>query len=195
MTTVTTAEAFQFTEAQQIGTVVKAYKSSTLKQSLLGISLSVLGSAFILVGVLVVVALAPTLHSFSTAFYAAVFGLGLLSFGITQIRASSRNQRAQLYIGTDGLMRVKGKQAEAIRWDQIAAVQKIFTQLQNNYFLRAYMLLRHDGSVLTLEKSYQDFKELGKTIEEEVTRRLLPEAIAAYNAGTPVNFGALLVDY
>lgn len=98
-------------------------------------------------------------------------------------------------MGSDGLMRVKGHQAETIRWEHIAAVQKSFTQLQNNYFLKAYILLRPDGSALTLEKSYQHFQELGKTIEDEVTRRMLPGAFAAYYAGRPVNFGAIEVSF
>ncbi len=188
---VLSAGVFQFAEAQQIGTVVKVYTSSALKKSLLGISLSVLGGAFILAGV-AAAALTHTLSSIRVGIYAVIFGLAFLGFGLSQIRAASRNKRAQIHLGTDGLI-VKGNQAEAIRWDQLAAVQKIFTQLQNNYFLRAYVLYRLDGSALALEKSYRDFKELGKAIEEEVTRRLLPGAIAAYDAGNPVSFGAIQV--
>jgi hypothetical protein len=183
---------YQFAEAQQIGAVVKEYKGGTLTKSLLGISLSVLGTAFIIVGVAAIVNIFP---SFGKEFYALIIGIGFLGFGITQVRGASRNQGAQVYVGTDGLMRVKGNQAESIRWDQIAAVQKAFTKMQNNYFLKAFILLRSDRSALTLEKSFKDFNELGKTIEEEVTRRMLPGAVAAYNAGSPVNFGAIMVSY
>ena len=161
-------------------------------KSLLGVSMSVLGGAFILAGVAALVGIMP---SFSREIYALVIGIGFLAFGITQLRAVSRNQGSQIYVGTDGLMRVKGNQAEAIRWDQIAAMQKIYTRLQNNYFLKAFNLFRPDGSVMTIEKSYKDFKVLGKTIEDEVNRRMLPGAIAAYNAGNPVNFGPLLLSY
>src|SRR5260221_1651433 len=46
-----------------------------------------------------------------------------------------------------------------------------------------------------IPSTYKNFNELGKTIEEEVTRRLFPEAIASYNAGNQVNFGSIQVSY
>ena len=60
---------YQFAEAQQIGAVVKEYKGSTLTKSLLGISLSVLGAAFILVGVATIVNIFP---SFGKELYALI---------------------------------------------------------------------------------------------------------------------------
>lgn len=182
---------FHLAETQQIGTRVKEYKGTAFMKSLLGISLSILGSAFLLAGVAVLI---YNPRAFFTGVYAGIFGFCLLSFGVLQLRVALRARGARIYLGTDGVMRVKGKQTEVMRWDHIVAVQKVFTQLQNNFFLSAYLLLQRDGSALALEKSYKDFKGLGKTIEEEVTRRLLPEAIRAYHAGSPVNFGSILVD-
>ena len=186
------AGVFQFAEAQQIGTVVKEYKSKTLMKSILGVSLNSLGGIFILGGV-GLAALVHTLDSIRTGLFLAALGLVALSYGLYLTRTASRNKRAQIYVGTDGLLRIKGDQAEAIHWDQVAGVQQMFVQSRSNYFLRAYLLLRRDGSVLAIERSYQDFKELGKAIEEEVTRRLLPEALATYNTGGLVSFGAIQV--
>lgn len=183
---------FQFAEAQQIGTVVKEYKSQTLMKSILGICLNVLGGIFILGGV-GLAALVHTLDSIRAGLFLAAVGLVALSYGLYLTRTVSRNKRTQIYVGTDGLMRVKGDQVETIRWDQISGVQQRFVQSRSNYFLRAYLLLRRDGSVLAIERSYQDFKELGKAIEDEVTRHLLPEALAVYQTGGAVSFGAMQV--
>ena len=42
-------------------------------------------------------------------------------------------------------------------------------------------------------KRFCKFKKLGKAIEQEVTRHLLPSALAAYNADQPVAFGEICV--
>lgn len=183
---------FQFAEAQQIGTVVKEYRSKTLMKLILGVSLNILGGIFILWGAGLAV-LVHSLDSIRAGLFLAAVGLVALSYGFYLTRTAFRNKSARIYVGTDGLMRVKGDQAETIRWDQVAGIQQLFIRSQSNYFLRAYLLLRRDDSVLTIERSYQDFKELGEAIEDEVTRRLLPEALAAYTTGGPVSFGAIQV--
>ncbi len=128
---------FQFAEAQQIGTVVKEYKSKTLMKSILGVGLNMLGGIFILwsVGLAVLV---HTLDSIRAGLFLAALGIVALSYGLYLTRTASRNMKAQIYVGTDGLMRVKGDQAETIRWDQVAGVQQMFVQSRSNYFLRAY---------------------------------------------------------
>jgi hypothetical protein len=180
-----------FAEQQQIGTRVKEYTGTLLVKSLLGISLSIVGMAFILAGVAVLI-LNPA--AFLRGMYAGIFGAAWLSFGMFQLRGAARARGAHLSAGTEGVMQVKGTQTEVMRWNQIAAVQQTFTRIQHNYFLQAYILLRRDGTALTLEKSSTDFKALRKTIEAEVTRCQLPEAIAAYHAGHPVIFGAIMVN-
>ena len=44
-----------------------------------------------------------------------------------------------------------------------------------------------------LERAFIGFKLLGEHVEREVSRRLLPGAIAAYRAWQTLNFGALCV--
>jgi hypothetical protein len=188
-----TANVVQYVEAQQIGTVVKEYKSKTLMKSILGITLNVLGGAFILGGVLIAV-LDHNLKSIETGIIALIFAFVALSFGLFLTRTASHNRKSRIYVASDGLMRVQENQAEVIRWDQVAAVQRGYMQWRTNYFLQAYLLSRRDGSTLVVERSYKDFKKLGKIIEDEVTRRLLPEALDMYNAGHPLYFGVIQVD-
>ena len=151
---------FQFAEAQQIGTVVKEYKSKTLMKSILGVSLNILGGIFILGGVGLAVFI-HTLGSIRAGLFLAALGLVALSYGFYLSRTASRNKRAHIYVGTDGLMRVKGDQAETMRWDQVAGVQQMFVQSRSNYFLRAYLLLRRDGSVLAIEDRSRFCHEAG----------------------------------
>ena len=102
-----------FAEQQQIGTRVKEYTGTLLVKSLLGISLSIMGIAFILAGVAV-----PILNpaAFLRGIYAGIFGAAWLSFGMFQLRGAARARGARISVKTVGVMQVKGNQTEVMRW-------------------------------------------------------------------------------
>jgi hypothetical protein len=130
-----------------------------------------------------------------------------------------QHRGARVYLCTDGLMRVTDGTAEASRWDQTREFWKVFSEpawygllgfidvissftgqdSSANYrgtlqTLQEYRLRQANGTELVLAKRrFYKFKKLGKAIEQEVTRHLLPGALAAYNAGQPVSFGEISV--
>jgi hypothetical protein len=54
---------------------------------------------------------------------------------------------------------------------------------------------RVDGVKFVFDHTFSRLRELGKAIEQESARYLLPQAIAAYNAGQPIVFGKMYVNF
>ncbi len=175
----------QLTAAYQIGTVLREYKNTARTTMVLGIVLTVVGGASMLLSLVLFLYIGfQRVES-----YLFFLGLALLGYGIARIRAAGRNRGARVYRCTEGVLRVQAGAVEAIRWDQLTAVQKIFTSVWGIYSLNRYILYPTGTLPLVLDKTFDGFEELGAEIEREVTRHLLPGAIAAYEAGHAVSFG------
>ncbi|SRR6266487_5212358 len=186
------ADTSTLAQTYQIGTPVTEYKNNTVTKTVLGITLSILGGLFVLFGLLT---LFVARGSFFAKIVLILLGLSLLAYGISQIRTARRNRGARLYLCSDGVMRVQDGQGQAIRWDQISSIQKTFAEFstrgQKSYLLKDYTLLRPDGTQLVLDNSFGKFKECGAAMEQQVTTRLLPGALAAFQSGQLLPFGPL----
>src|SRR5260221_210112 len=138
--------------------------------------------------------------------------LGLLLLFVRTKRATS------LYLYTDGVISLRKRQAEAIRWDQVVSVIRQYSAYSNwdyyklshsvtglladlvldqipssegnrTYVPRWLDLFRADGTHLRLDLMLPlKYREFARSIEGEITQRLLPQLIAAYDAGNPVEF-------
>lgn len=112
----------------------------------------------------------------------------LLGFWILLSSAS----RVSIFVCPAGLIYVRRK-AEIIRWDQIERLWKDIRVSKQTVVERLYTLRRSDDTLFLFTSELQDMETLGRLVEEEVTRRLLPRAIAAYRAGGPVVFDEVVV--
>src|SRR5215467_2466920 len=113
-------DVYQFAEKHQIGTVVEEYKSLSDLKAVLGLGAVLLGGLFIVYGLAGILGF---IHSFLKEFYELSLWIAFLIYGVYQVRLAGHNISARVYQCTDGVMRVKGGQVEAIRWDQVAEVQ------------------------------------------------------------------------
>ncbi len=186
------ADAYALAQTYQVGTPVTEYKNNTATKTVLGITLSILGGLFMLFGLL---ALFVGRGSFFANLALILTGLSLLIYGISQIRTARRNRGAQLYLCSDGVMRIQGGQVQAIRWDQMTSIQRTFTEFSvsggKSYLLKQYILLRPDGTQLVLDNSFGKFKECGAAIEQQVTTRFLSGALTAFQSGQLLTFGPI----
>ena len=129
-----------------------------------------------------------------------IIGFGLLAYGINRITGAinkmSTNmlyQNPRSYLCSHGVMCIKGKQVQAIRWDQIRRVQKIFPAGTSNIPQQYILYSSGDEEPLVLDRVFAGFRILGQQIERKVAQHLLPEALAAYKAGQTLNFGEVNV--
>ncbi len=186
-------EVYQIAETHRLGTPMAQHKSRLVRPLLFAI---VVGG----LGVLMMLSLLGGFHLSTIIIF--LFGLAFVFYAFSRIRSVVNNRGARVYLCTDGLMRVKSGAAEAIRWDQVREVSKIYMYyglaqvgvgLRLLPALKEYQLRRADGTELVLAKTFSRFRQLGKTIEKEVTRRGLPSALAACNAGQMLQFGSISV--
>lgn len=108
------------------------------------------------------------------------------------------NFNVKAYVFTEGLIRAKGSQVDVMRWEHVEAVWERAVQYRYRgliplYTTYNYTVRRNDGAQFKFPSALKSNKLLGEAIQQEVTRHQLPKAIAAYDSGAPVNFGALSV--
>jgi hypothetical protein len=109
------------------------------------------------------------------------------------------NYNLKAYVFSEGLVRSKGSQIDVMRWEHIEAIwEKVIKYRYRGiiplYTTYNYTVRRNDGTEFKFPGSLKSNKLLGEALQQEVTRRQLPKAIATYNSGNPVNFGLLSVN-
>jgi hypothetical protein len=92
---------------------------------------------------------------------------------------------------------IKNGKTSVYRWDDIGAVwQQITKRYVNGVYTgttHLYTLRRYDGEQIKLNDSLGKVEELGNLVQNETFKRLMPKAIATYNAGGTVVFGKISV--
>ncbi len=78
------------------------------------------------------------------------------------------------------------------RWDEVTEVYETITyrdhRMRYPRYWR-YTVLRQDGQPIRLDDAIKHNRKLGRLIQQEVHRRLMPQLIEAYQAGGTVTFG------
>lgn len=108
-------------------------------------------------------------------------------------RTALRKQKDRVVVFDTGLVRASGSKNEVVRWDELATVFQDITHYYR-YGVRTrtrhvYTLFTRDNRKVLLTDSIVNVEALGNTIQQEVTRRLLPQYTQAYNSGGSVTFG------
>ncbi|MCC7449043.1 MAG: hypothetical protein IT324_16615 [Anaerolineae bacterium] len=119
--------------------------------------------------------------------------LALIGWAMIESWIRARGLSAQVF--TDGFIRIRFNQREVCRWDDVVAVwQYVVKRYYNGVYTgttHTYTIQKRDGKTLKFDDTLGNVEQLGNTLQEEVARRLLPLAIAAYNRGETVPFGKL----
>jgi uncharacterized protein DUF6585 len=191
-------EIDQLVAIHQLGKVQREYKNGVSTPLATGLSSCLLGVLCFLPFILL--SFTQVGGYFSGMRWTIIIGFAFLSYGINRITVAINNigtnmlyHNPRCYLCSHGVMSIKGKQVQAIRWDQIRRIQKIFRTGISNIPQQSILYRPEDEEPLVLDSVFTGFGILGKQIEREVTRRLLPEALAAYKAGQTLNFGAVNV--
>ena len=153
-----------------LGTPLAVYRASVISSNLV---YTVIGA--LLVGGLVVDGLSS--HHWVVVF--PILLILLLLWGLLESTSWVRSLR--MVVCTEGLLRTYENTAESIRWDEIG---KLWRDRRGNYaFSQA------DGTRFIVNHVFHHAEELGATIEEEFTRRMLPRLLTAYQRGETLHFG------
>lgn len=101
----------------------------------------------------------------------------------------------RVYTFTNGVIRAKGKTLDVIRYDQVAQV--FFISRKGSYGTVSYTLtlVRSDGATFKISNTIQYMNTLGSTVQSEVVRRHMPQALEAFKNGNTLPFGSLTVSF
>jgi hypothetical protein len=115
-------------------------------------------------------------------------GVGVWAF--TQWRLK-RNLRALVF--PDGLVHIRGTKTNVFRWDEIESVWQSAQKARptSRAVYRAYTIADRNGRKAVFTSDFVGVQALGDTIQREVSERLLPHALEAFEAGETVRFGKL----
>jgi hypothetical protein len=90
----------------------------------------------------------------------------------------------------EGLIFISDK-LEVVRWDQL---ERLWQEDDGKaHGRRRFTVRRSDETLLSFGSELAGVEYLGKVIEQELTRRLLPRALSAYRAGANVSFDEIIV--
>ncbi|HTK06767.1 MAG TPA: DUF6585 family protein [Ktedonobacteraceae bacterium] len=121
------------------------------------------------------------------SFIIPLIGLIWLFVGCWTLFAPFFLPRLTVYICEKGLLYVNRK-IEAIPWRKIERVWKVNRRALNRAGQTLYMIRRNDGQLFEIGPHLLNSEVLGERVVQEVTRYLLPRAMAAYTRGETVLF-------
>lgn len=177
------------TEAYQLGTPLAEYRPKKSRQ----ITMYIMGALLALIGVGIV--FSDMLQRRPSGLF--VVGGGMLALGLWLIWTGVRDRGLQVLVFPDGFTHTARGATEVIRWDDITEVQQQVTKHYTNGVYTGtthiYTVRRAGKPDLKLNDALQNVEQLGNTVQDQAYRRLLPRAIATYNAGGILHFGKLSV--
>jgi hypothetical protein len=191
-------EIYQSASAYQLGQQPSAvYRVTTGGRRIAG------GIVFIIVGVLLVVAgfavMTQSTDNSVGGIALALFGGCFIVGAIYMFLYGTIYKNWGVYVFEQGFLFKKGNETpQPFRWDQIEAVWYQVTRHYRNGIYTGtthrYRVRRKDGYQIVLNDRFTNVGQLGDTISNQVTKILLPQVIAAYNAGQTITFGPLSVN-
>ncbi len=128
----------------------------------------------------------------------AVIGALLLLVSVILFALYYHHKRRRVDLYTDGLLLTDWRRSRAIRWDDVTEVyaSPVYRRTTRGYSHRRivnwiYHVHTRDGERVKIG-GLEGMGSLGRVIQEEITKRLLPQALDAYQAGDEVRFGPQL---
>lgn len=210
------ADENQLAASYHLGAPTAVYKPATILAIFVGLVVIFFGVVWTIIASYITSSIGS---SFSDTGFPAFlrlvfpfFGFIFVLLGILLIVKALLNYNLRVQVYQHGLVFHKRNRNDVIRWDQIAYVWHIVKKTTNttrntNYSTgwtttttsttayHSYAVQRVDGANFVFDRTFSHLRELGKTIEQESARYLLPQAIAAYNAGQPIKFGNMSVSF
>ncbi len=210
------ADADQLAALHHLGTPTAVYKPSTILAVFGGLVVIFFGAAWTVIAFYIASSVGS---SFSPTGFPTIlrlvfpfFGFIFVLIGVVLIVKAFLNYTLSVQVYQYGLVFHKRNSNDVIRWDQIAfvwhKVKKTTTTTHNTNpstgynttttstsTYHTYIVQRVDGANFVFDRTFSHLRKLGRTIEQEAARYLLPQAIAAYNAGHPIMFGKTSVSF
>ncbi|GCF06713.1 DUF6585 family protein [Dictyobacter arantiisoli] len=121
-----------------------------------------------------------------------IIGLAWFLIGLWMLMTPAVTIHLRVFLCPKGIIYVR-RHPDIIRWDDIRELSKELKMDRAATVLRGYKIVRRDGAVFLLENDLPHLDRLGGFMEREITRYLLPQALANYDMGQPLTFAHLTI--
>jgi hypothetical protein len=147
--------------------------------------------AIVLGGIILdIIVLAAIAYFTGFVFYILLFFPLMVAFWAVR---ALRTFNVRCYVFKNGFIYARGRKYRVVRWDQIVAVfQKHAAGRYSSS--HTYTVRVQEGREIQIGDAVNRVIDLGAMIQREVTKLLLPRAIASYKSGETLSFGKVNVN-
>jgi hypothetical protein len=126
-----------------------------------------------------------------------ILGAILAGFAWLMVEIWLKGNGLSVQVFADGLARNQYGKTVVVRWDEIVGIWQAVTKHYTNGIYtgttHVYTVQKADNTRVKFDDALKNVEQLGNTMQSEVTRRLLPQAINTFQGGGTVTFGKLVV--
>jgi hypothetical protein len=178
-------------QAFELGTPLTEHKGKLFSRFAMAIILTGLGVFATLGGILALS------EDTSLALCVGAFGLAVLAGGLFMGGRAFIERDHRVNVFQHGIIETKGGVEKIVRWDDITAIWQAVT-IHKRYGMTVntthlYTLQMTGGGQIKFNDSIKNVEQLGNTMQQEVSNRLLPRALETLKSGGTVSFGKLSV--
>jgi hypothetical protein len=119
-------------------------------------------------------------------------GIGWSAVGLWILLSPWFSPEVRIFVYTEGFV-YANRTCEVIRWSQMERLWKDIRFDRKKRKISSYVMRRNDQAFFVFKPNLLDGEKLGMLLEEEITRRLLPRAIVAFDAGDPILFDNIAI--
>jgi len=147
--------------------------------------------AIVLGGIILdIIVLAAIAYFTGFVFYILLFFPLMVAFWAVR---ALRTFNVRCYVFKNGFIYARGRKYRVVRWDQIVAVFQKHTAGRYSSS-HTYIVRVQEGREIQIGDAVNRVIDLGTMIQREVTKLLLPRAIASYKNGEALSFGKVNVN-
>jgi hypothetical protein len=147
--------------------------------------------AIVLGGIILdIIVLAAIAYFTGFVFYILLFFPLMVAFWAVR---ALRTFNVRCYVFKNGFIYARGRKYRVVSWDQIVAVFQKHTAGRYSSS-HTYTVRVQEGREIQIGDAVNRVIDLGAMIQQEVTKLLLPRAIASYKSGETLSFGKVNVN-
>jgi len=183
-------EIYDLVAAHQLGMPTAEYRTGVALRIWFGLFCLFLSILAFLSAALAFLKFLP-LPARYTPLHVLVVGLLLLIYGLYLSFKTLPLRAAHVYVCPAGLLLIKGRKKQVIRWDMVEAVWHRNDVYGYIYDTHVFILRLADKQTFKFDSNWRNLLSLGEIIANETAQLMFSQVMAAYYAGHPVAFGDL----
>lgn len=174
----------------QYGAPIGEYHGSASNPIIVGIP----GALLLIIGIFFLISRPPSGDTSGMVFASGfLIALALLSFGF-MVWMIMRGRSAHAHLFEQGFVIARAGKTTTARWEDVASITQAITTVKSDVVERTmyvYTITLANGEKVRVDNTFKKIDKLGDSIQRMSANVLLPRALAAYQSGQSLPFGAI----